>query len=153
MQISEIFDDLIFFNPANCPPSNLTASLDCASNVALISWSATPTVSSFTATMMDESSGLLSCSSFTTSCKVPNLKCGQLYSVTATYFDGICSSMPSDPIYMQSGRNNHSKHPPKRDFYQLLSFLVAGANVQRCERRIYHSCTEGQFRVTCIFLA
>lgn len=96
--------NLVF--PANCPPGNLTASLDCASNQALVSWNANPSFNSITATMMDESNGLLSCSSSTTSCKVPSLKCGQFYTVTATYFDGNCSSVPSDPIYMQSGRYN-----------------------------------------------
>lgn len=124
-------------NPANCPPSNLTASLDCASNVALISWNASPTMSSFTATMTDESSGLLSCSSFTTSCKVPNLKCGQLYSVTATYFDGSCSSMPSPPIYMQSGRNSlSSNHPSNRYIltYFFLSWLLVSMSITATPR-------------------
>lgn len=60
-------------------------------------------MNSYTATIVDDDQGLLSCSSTTTSCRVPNLKCGQLYTVTVCHHDGICPSMPSEPVYMESG--------------------------------------------------
>ncbi|KAM9761579.1 uncharacterized protein fndc7b [Menidia menidia] len=87
---------------AACPPDNLSAALDCATNEALISWRGQPSMNSFTASITDEGHGLLSCSSTASSCKVPNLKCGQLYTVTVSHHDGICPSMPSKPIYMES---------------------------------------------------
>lgn len=122
------FRNVYTFNrvfPAICPPGNLTASLDCASNQALISWNANPSFYSTIATMMDESYGLLNCSSSTTSCKVPSMKCGQLYTVTAAYFDGNCSSVPSNPIYMQSGRYNLcSKHETGINFNLYIMYLV-----------------------------
>lgn len=90
---------------AACPPGNLTATLDCAANEALVSWDGQPQMNSYTATMVDKSQGLLSCSSTTTKCRIPNLKCGQLYTITVTQHDGICLGIPSKPIYMESGRN------------------------------------------------
>nr|XP_061832451.1 uncharacterized protein LOC133616849 [Nerophis lumbriciformis] len=81
---------------------NVTASLDCTANEAVISWHGQPEINSFTASIVDEDDRLLSCSSTTTSCRVPNLKCGRLYTVTVCHHDSICPSMPSQPIYMDS---------------------------------------------------
>ncbi|CAB1419900.1 unnamed protein product [Pleuronectes platessa] len=85
-----------------CPLDNVTASLDCAANKALISWNSDPSLNSFTATIVDEDQGLLSCNTVTTSCWIPNLNCGKLYTVTVRYHDGICPSIPSNAIYLDS---------------------------------------------------
>ncbi|XP_067369826.1 mucin-3B [Channa argus] len=87
---------------AACPPENVTASLDCTANEVLISWHGQPTLNSYTATIVDENQGLLSCSSTTTSCRVPNLTCGKLYALTVCYHDGICPCLPSKAIYFDS---------------------------------------------------
>ncbi|XP_047442067.1 uncharacterized protein LOC125008801 [Mugil cephalus] len=94
--------EVVTVETAACPPGNLSATLDCVANEALISWQGQPNMNSYTATIVDAGQGLLSCSSTTTSCKVPNLKCGQKYTVTVSHHDGICPSMPSKPIYMDS---------------------------------------------------
>ncbi|KAM3619311.1 uncharacterized protein V6R79_006036 [Siganus canaliculatus] len=94
--------ETVTIETAACPPNQVQASLDCAANEALISWHGQPEMNSFTATMVDEQQGLLSCSSTNTSCKIPNLKCGQRYTVTVCHHDGICPSMPSEAIYMES---------------------------------------------------
>ncbi|MEQ2211433.1 hypothetical protein XENOCAPTIV_000729 [Xenoophorus captivus] len=94
---------MIPLKTADCSPSNVTTSLDCASNEALISWQWESPISSFTASIVDDVDGRLSCSSTTTSCKVPNLKCGRLYNVSVSHRDAAnCSSMPSQFIYMES---------------------------------------------------
>lgn len=90
---------------AACPPDNISALLDCAANEALISWRGQPQMNSYTATIVDEGQGLLSCSSTDTSCRVQNLKCGMIYTVTVCHHDGICPSMPSEAIYLESGKN------------------------------------------------
>ncbi|XP_039456734.1 fibronectin type III domain-containing protein 7-like [Oreochromis aureus] len=94
--------DMVTILTAPCPPNNLTATLDCAANEALISWHGTFSNSSYTATIIDSNQRLLSCSSTATNCKIPNLKCGELYTVTVNQHDGNCSSMPSKPLYMES---------------------------------------------------
>ncbi|CAJ1061142.1 uncharacterized protein LOC117806306 [Xyrichtys novacula] len=94
--------EMVTIETAACPPNHIEASLDCAANQALISWLGQPEMNSYTAIIEDEIQGLLSCSSTNTSCWIPNLKCGQLYTVTVSHHDGICPSMPSMPIYMDS---------------------------------------------------
>nr|XP_046247875.1 uncharacterized protein LOC124060678 [Scatophagus argus] len=94
--------EMVTVETAACPPDHVAASLDCAANEALISWRGQPKMNSYTATIVDEDQGLLSCSSTNTSCKVPNLKCGQLYTITVCHHDGMCPSRPSEPIYMES---------------------------------------------------
>ncbi|XP_061884565.1 uncharacterized protein LOC133635404 [Entelurus aequoreus] len=94
--------EAVTIETAACPPDNVTASLDCTANEALISWHGQPEINSYTASIVDEVDRLLSCSSTTTSCRVANLKCGQLYTVTVCHHDSICPSMPSQPIYMDS---------------------------------------------------
>ncbi|XP_051515678.1 uncharacterized protein LOC127418869 [Myxocyprinus asiaticus] len=57
---------------------------------------------SFTATLQDQVGGLLSCSSTASSCRVPNLKCGQVYAVRVTHHDGTCLSVPSNSTQLKS---------------------------------------------------
>ncbi|KAI3368520.1 hypothetical protein L3Q82_025527 [Scortum barcoo] len=94
--------EMVTIRTAACPPDQVTATLDCAANEALISWRGEPNMNSFTASIVDEDQGLLSCSSTNTSCRIENLKCGQLYTVTVCHHDGMCPRMPSKAIYMES---------------------------------------------------
>ncbi|XP_040040842.2 uncharacterized protein fndc7b [Gasterosteus aculeatus] len=94
--------EMVAVETGACPPDQVTASLDCVANEALISWRGQSKKNSYTATIIDKDQGLLSCSSTNTSCRVPNLKCGQLYTVSVRQHDGTCPSMPSEAIYMES---------------------------------------------------
>ncbi|XP_053718297.1 uncharacterized protein LOC128757216 [Synchiropus splendidus] len=94
--------DSVIVETAQCPPDNVSASLDCEANEAVISWRELPDVNSYTASIVDEEQVLLSCSSTTTSCRVPHLKCGQTYTVTVRHHDGVCPSMASEPMQMAS---------------------------------------------------
>ncbi|XP_074491158.1 uncharacterized protein fndc7b [Sebastes fasciatus] len=94
--------EMVITETAACPPDNVIASLDCEANEALISWRGQPEINSFTAMIVDEDQVLLSCSSTNRSCRVPNLKCDQLYTVTVRHHDGMCPSLSSMAISMQS---------------------------------------------------
>ncbi|XP_014901851.1 uncharacterized protein fndc7b [Poecilia latipinna] len=95
--------EMVTLQTAACAPDNVTTALDCASNTALISWRWSSPINSFTATVTDEAYGSLSCSSNTTSCQVPNMICGRLYSVSVFHSDATsCYSVPSQPVYMES---------------------------------------------------
>lgn len=88
---------------APCPPGYVQALLDCQENQALVSWLGSRGMISYTATMEDQAGGLLSCSTIASSCRIPNLKCGQVYAISVIHHDGICPSMPSRAIQMKSG--------------------------------------------------
>ncbi|KAF4097010.1 hypothetical protein G5714_022979 [Onychostoma macrolepis] len=94
--------DSIIVETAPCPPGSVEALLDCQENQALVSWLGTRSMISFTATMEDQHGGLLSCSTTANSCRIPDLKCGQVYDISVIYHDGICPSMPSYAIQMKS---------------------------------------------------
>ncbi|XDV45473.1 hypothetical protein PO909_013567, partial [Leuciscus waleckii] len=91
-----------YLRTAPCPPGDVQALLDCQENQALVSWLGSRDMISFTATMEDQVGGLLSCSTTASSCRIPNLKCGQAYAVSVIHHDGICPSMPSQAIQMKS---------------------------------------------------
>lgn len=91
---------------AACPPDQVSATLDCDANEALISWRGQPEMNSYTAAIEDQGQGLLGCSTTNTSCTIPNLKCGQNYTITVSHHDGMCPSMPSQPVYMESGKKH-----------------------------------------------
>ncbi|XP_017343677.1 uncharacterized protein LOC108276481 [Ictalurus punctatus] len=87
---------------APCPPSQVQTTLDCDGNRALVSWLSSRFPGSYTASIADQSRGLLNCSTVNSSCWVPSLKCGQVYDVSVIYYNGLCRSRPSSPIQMNS---------------------------------------------------
>ncbi|XP_036410759.1 fibronectin-like [Megalops cyprinoides] len=88
---------------APCPPDHIEAFLDCEANHALIVWQNHQSMGSYTAIAEDAHGGLLSCSTTSNNCIIPELKCGQQYAVSVTHHDGTCSSLPSTAIQMDSG--------------------------------------------------
>lgn len=93
-----------FFPPAPCPPPQVQATLDCSGNRVLVSWlSRFP--GSYTASMVDQTGVLLTCSTMNSSCWVPSLKCSQVYDVSVTYNNSICPSKLSVPIRINSGKS------------------------------------------------
>ncbi|CAL8306274.1 unnamed protein product [Lota lota] len=94
--------DGVTVETAACPPDNVVASLDCVANQALISWGGQAHAGSYTATAVDPDDRLLSCSTTQQSCPIASLRCGQRYRVSVLHHDGICPSMPSGPVYMES---------------------------------------------------
>lgn len=95
-------------------------------------------MNSYTATIVDEKQGLLSCSSTNTSCRVPNLKCGRLYTVTVCHHDGMCPSMPSEAIFMESGTNTIMSfkhhlaiaHTPRFSSVKAVPIIILTPNEQ-----------------------
>ncbi|XP_045544657.1 fibronectin type III domain-containing protein 7 [Salmo salar] len=94
--------EIVTIKTASCLPDHIEAFLDCAANHALIVWQSHHSILSYTATIEDTEGGLLSCSTTGNNCTVPSLKCGQLYSVSVMHHDGICPSIPSQAITMES---------------------------------------------------
>ncbi|XP_060792637.1 fibronectin type III domain-containing protein 7-like [Neoarius graeffei] len=94
--------NIITVETAPCPPSQVEATLDCDENRVLVSWLSSSFPGSYTASMVDQSEGLLNCSTLNSSCWVPSLKCGQVYVVSVTYHNNMCHSRPSSPIQINS---------------------------------------------------
>lgn len=133
--------------PAACPPDQVSSALDCEANEALISWRGQPQMNSYTAIIVDENQGLLSCSTTNTSCAIPNLKCGQYYTVTVSHHDGMCPSMPSEPIYMESGKALIRTHTYSRFSPPSLSHFFLIEVACGCPWRGQEVQTRGEMQI------
>ncbi|KAL2090270.1 hypothetical protein ACEWY4_014958 [Coilia grayii] len=95
--------DVVFVDTAPCPPDQIKTVLDCAAGNVMVMWAAQARVTSYTASLVDRSGALLSCSSINLNyCRVTDIRCGEVYEVTVTHHDGICPSMPSRPFHIDS---------------------------------------------------
>lgn len=121
---------------APCPPGSVEALLDCQENQALVSWLGTRSMISFTATMEDQHGGLLSCITTANSCRIPDLKCGQVYDISVIYHDGICPSMPSHAIQMKSGKERLVHFTSVMRFWRYThtnkEYMTGGHQSLRC---------------------
>ena len=88
---------------APCPPTNVNSSMDCLSNIAVVTWSGSAGAEFYTAAVTDWQGGE-TCMSSSEQCGMPNLDCGQNYTVTVTALRQNCPSEPSASSTLQSGR-------------------------------------------------
>ena len=86
-----------------CPPTHVTAWVDCPTNTASLTWDASPNAATYTAKAVGTDGHSVSCASATPGCQLAGLHCGQAYVFTAAASDGSCASPDSMPITQQSG--------------------------------------------------
>ncbi|XP_028832830.1 uncharacterized protein fndc7rs1 isoform X2 [Denticeps clupeoides] len=91
----------VIYKTAPCPPSSVEAVRDCDFNQAWIKWQALQT-GNYTAVITSKNGETLNCSTISNSCSIPNLRCGQNYSVTVQCKDNRCTSVPSTAVQIQS---------------------------------------------------
>ncbi|XP_073671225.1 uncharacterized protein [Paramisgurnus dabryanus] len=90
--------DHITLKTAPCAPVNVGVVKDCGASQAIVSWQTSQTGGLYTAVLTDALGPSLNCSTSTNSCTVPNMRCGAIYNVSVTYYNGQCNSLPS-PAY------------------------------------------------------
>nr|XP_055057047.1 uncharacterized protein LOC129441425 [Misgurnus anguillicaudatus] len=90
--------DHITLKTAPCAPANVGVVKDCGASQATVSWQTSQTGGLYTAVLKDALGPSLNCSTSTNSCTVPNMRCGAIYNVSVTYYNGQCNSLPS-PAY------------------------------------------------------
>lgn len=87
-----------------CPPTHISSSFDCGINRAVISWNESAGADFYTAMLTQEDGeDSNSCMSEDNQCAMPNVRCGQNYTVTVVASNNKCSSDPSEPQTLQSG--------------------------------------------------
>ncbi|XP_063282186.1 fibronectin type III domain-containing protein 7-like [Pelobates fuscus] len=77
-----------------CIPDNVVVDIECLTNEALVSWQ--DKNSYYTVVAHDLSDNEFSCSTFTNSCRISGLNCGQEYSFLLTAQNRLCSSSQSN---------------------------------------------------------
>ncbi|CAJ0958467.1 unnamed protein product [Ranitomeya imitator] len=83
-----------FLNTAPCQSRDITTSVQCENNDALISWTESKGALYYLATL--SGNGTISgCNTTTTQCSYPSLQCGQSYNVSVVAVNDACDSVLS----------------------------------------------------------
>ncbi|XP_028666288.2 uncharacterized protein LOC114658369 [Erpetoichthys calabaricus] len=83
---------------APCIPTDVKAFTHCESGVMDVSWSSSPFVEFYMATIMGVNGVQTSCNTSGTTCTFADLECGQTYEVSVTASHERCSSPPTPSI-------------------------------------------------------
>ncbi|XP_054602382.2 serine-rich adhesin for platelets [Nothobranchius furzeri] len=85
-----------------CTPSGISASQDCLSGNAVVSWQAVNGTDNYTANMETDSGLLQTCTSEANKCSVTALACGHNFSVSVTAHNQQCSVTSTQTTRLQS---------------------------------------------------
>ncbi|XP_061739473.1 uncharacterized protein LOC133540674 [Nerophis ophidion] len=85
-----------------CPPTAVSTAMNCEAEIAVISWSASAGAEFYTATMTREDGQTHGCWSEGVRCGVPDVPCGENYTVTVVASNGNCHSESSEESMLQS---------------------------------------------------
>ncbi|KAM9385761.1 uncharacterized protein fndc7b [Pholidichthys leucotaenia] len=85
-----------------CPPTGISSFMNCIPSIAVVSWTGSAGAEFYTATVTLDDGQSSSCSSDGVQCSMPNVLCGQTYTVTVVASNMKCDSDPSEPDTLQS---------------------------------------------------
>ncbi|XP_028283268.1 fibronectin type III domain-containing protein 7-like [Parambassis ranga] len=85
-----------------CVPSNVSVVMDCANNIAVVSWSASRGAVQYSVTARGSHSND-SCQTSGLNCSLNSLTCGSQYTVEVVAISDSCSSIPSQAVLFKSG--------------------------------------------------
>lgn len=95
---------LFSFLPSEpCPPTGVSSFMNCLSNIAVVSWNNSAGAEFYTATVTQKDGQSASCWSDSKQCGIPNVRCGQNYTVTVIGSREKCNSDPSKALTLLSG--------------------------------------------------
>ncbi|KAI4885449.1 hypothetical protein NFI96_001413 [Prochilodus magdalenae] len=87
---------------APCVPQNVSASVNCSSNIGTVSWQSSQGATLYFVIANSSNGQSTNCSSATTSCDLSSLVCGLTYTVTVMAKDSNCTSACSAPVQLQT---------------------------------------------------
>lgn len=100
--------NVLFPSPAApCPPPQLTASVDCANNSAVLTWNSSSNAVSYTGRAVSSDQHTVTCDAGAAlGCRLEALRCGQEYTFTVYSSDGSCQSPDSEPVVRTTGEQH-----------------------------------------------
>ncbi|XP_016305113.1 fibronectin type III domain-containing protein 7-like [Sinocyclocheilus anshuiensis] len=99
---SLLFSSLLFSSLLPCIPTNVAAALNCTSNIASITWHNALGATWYLVKAEGNQGYKTSCNNTVTHCDIPNLQCGQEYSITVMGMNGDCMGPASQPVTLVS---------------------------------------------------
>lgn len=86
-----------------CPPTNVSAVHTCAPHPVPVSWVASDSAKYYTAVAVSGGGHRSECMTNTTSCGLPGLRCGEVYSIGVSGADDNCTGQLSDTVSLNTG--------------------------------------------------
>lgn len=96
---------LYVFIPGPCKPIGVSASQDCLTSIAVVTWQPSNGSDVYTATMQTDTGVSKICMSATNQCSFLNLMCGQNFSVSVTASNQQCDVTSGPATSLQSGED------------------------------------------------
>ncbi|MEE6512554.1 hypothetical protein FKM82_019612 [Ascaphus truei] len=85
-----------------CPPHAVSASYNCRSHGATVTWSESEGAVSYNAVAKSSDGHTAACNTTNTLCIIPSLLCGHTYTVTVTGLDQKCRGIQSTSLEMKT---------------------------------------------------
>nr|XP_046264816.1 mucin-4-like [Scatophagus argus] len=86
-----------------CAPVNVSTTLTCHNRSALISWVRSHSAIGYNVTLTGQDGHTHHCQTNSTSCHLPDIHCGETYSVTVTPYSETCAGHPSTVSSFRAG--------------------------------------------------
>lgn len=96
--------EAVAWSTAPCLPDDITAEIQCNTNVMNVSWTQTPGSNNYTAWAISTNGQRMSCNSTSNSCSIHNLQCGQIYEVAVTSSTMGCDIIAGSDYKVHSGQ-------------------------------------------------
>ncbi|XP_067309533.1 uncharacterized protein fndc7rs1 [Pseudorasbora parva] len=90
------------FNTAPCAPQNVSANVNCSSNIATVTWGSSQGAELYSVTASSVNGLSANCTSASTSCDLSTLTCGESYTITVKAKSSNCCSGNSAPVQIQT---------------------------------------------------
>lgn len=87
-----------------CAPAQVSASIDCLSNIAVVSWAPSNGTDYYTAVFLDSDGQPETCMSSSLHCGVSTLACGQNYTVSVMASNMQCNTTSTAVSSLDSGK-------------------------------------------------
>lgn len=99
-----VSDLSIFYLPAvPCPPTNVTAMHTCAPHPVPVTWVLSDSATHYTAVAVSSRGHRSECMTNETSCSLPGLRCGEVYTIGVSGADDNCTGQLSDTVSLSTG--------------------------------------------------
>lgn len=90
----------------------MNATLTCLNHSALVSWVGSPSAIRYNVTLTGQDGHVLHCQTNSTSCRIPDIHCGQTYDITVTPYSETCAGHPSAIYTFPAGTERlEIRHP------------------------------------------
>lgn len=94
----------VYLSSVPCPPTNVTAARTCAPNPSPVTWVASQSAKYYTAVAVSVGGHRSECTTNKTSCSLPALQCGEVYTIGVASADDDCAGQQSDTVTLNTGR-------------------------------------------------